>query len=272
MLCQLTGEGFAALAASVPGVEPRVIRRVAEPMSELMTVLVVALLPAGGSAAGALLAELWRTPRWVLGAALHAAVGVAMGLVSFELIPRAIETTPVWVIALLFGVGAGLSVLLSRTVEWMRGPADESSRGQWKVYATNGADLLSDGLMTGAGFAVSSGLGMLLALSQVVANAPGGFATGANFRHRGLGRSKRVFAALSYAIPAVVGAALGYLLLRGASSGAQEAALAVIAGVLLVAVVEDLVPQADRPGTARWISTSAFVLGFVFIALLTSYV
>jgi len=41
--------------------------------------------------------------------------------------------------------------------------------------------------------------------------------------------------------------------------------------MLLVATVEDLVPQADEPGTARWLSTTSFVTGFVFFALLSSY-
>ena len=241
-------------------------------MSQFITVLLVALLPVAGSATGAFLAELWRTPKWLVGASLHAAVGVAIGLVAIEFMPRALDTTPVWLIALLFGCGAGVSVLLSRAVKWFRGPTDETSRGRWQVYATTGADLFSDGVMTGAAFAVSSNLGLLLAFSQVVANVPGGFATAANFRHRGLARPYRILAAASYLLPALIGAGLGYLLLRGTSADAQNATLALIAGILLVTTVEELVPQADRPGTKRWISTTAFVLGFVFLTLLSGYV
>lgn len=241
-------------------------------MSQFLTVILIAMLPVAGSVAGAILAELWRTPKWVVGAALHAAVGVAVGLVSVELMPRALDTTPTWLIALLFGAGAGVSVLISRAVRWLRGPMDESSRGRWQVYATTGADVFSDGLMTGAAFAVSSNLGLLLATSQVVANLPGGFATGVNFRHRNLGRTWRLIAAASYILPALTGAVLGFMLLRGASSVAQDATLALVAGVLLVTTIEELVPEADRPGTRRWISTTAFVLGFVFLALLSSYV
>jgi ZIP family zinc transporter len=38
-------------------------------------------------------------------------------------------------------------------------------------------------------------------------------------------------------------------------------------GVLLLATVEDMLPQADEPGTPRWISTLAFTGGFaVFVA------
>ena len=240
-------------------------------MDQLPIVLLIALLPAVGSIGGALLAELWDTPKWLIGAALHMATGVAIGLVSIEFMPRTLETTPVWLIAVLFSVGAFLSVLLSRTVLWLRGGAGTEGAGKWQVYSTTSADLFSDGLMTGATFAVSSGLGLLLAFSQVVANMPGGFATAANFRHRGLARKWRLLSAASYALPTLVAATAGYLLLRDAGETEQNAVLALIAGVLLVTTIEELVPEADRPGTRRWVSTLGFVLGFVFIALLASH-
>ena len=240
-------------------------------MTQLLSVLLIALLPASGSIAGSLLAELWRTPKWLVGAALHMATGVAIGLVSIEFMPRTLATTPMWLIAMMFSAGAAISVMLGWTVLWFREDQARTGAGKWKVFATTGADLFSDGLMTGATFAVSSDLGLLLAFSQVVANIPGGFATAANFRQRGLERKWRLLAAASYAAPPLVGAIGGFMLLRGADEAAQGAALALVAGVLLVTTVEELVPQADRPGTLRWISTTAFVLGFVFIALLSAY-
>lgn len=126
-------------------------------------------------------------------------------------------------------------------------------------------------LMTGASSAVSSELGLILALSQVVANVPGGFATVANFRAQNIERRTRLLAAASFALPVIVGAALGFWLLRGQGEVVQDAALAFIVGVLIVTTVEDLVPQADKPGTTRWISTAAFVAGFAFFALLSAY-
>lgn len=239
-------------------------------MDGFTTVLLIALLPAAGSISGAALAELWTFPKWVIGAALHLAMGVAIGLVSMEFMPRALDTTPILLIAAMFAAGATLSVLLSWAVEAIHASAEGS--GKWQVYSTTGADLFSDGLMTGATFAVSTDLGLLLAFSQVVGNLPGGFATGANFRMRGLERKGRLAAAGLYLVPVLVGAVAGFLLLRGAAEAEKNAALALVAGVLLVTTIEELVPEADRPGTRRWISTAAFVAGFVFIALLGSLV
>lgn len=240
-------------------------------MSDFLSILMIALLPVGGNVIGSMVAELARAPRWVVGAALHAAAGVAIALVSVDLMPRVLDTTPILLIVALFAVGALFSVLLVKGVERLRRGTSGSGTGAWMVYMATAADLFSDGLMTGASSAVSSELGLLLALSQVVANVPGGFATVANFRAQNIDRRTRLLASASFAVPVIVGAALGFWLLRGADEIAQDAALAFIVGVLLVTTVEDLVPQADKPGTARWISTASFVAGFAFFALLSAY-
>ncbi len=71
--------------------------------------------------------------------------------------------------------------------------------------------------------------------------------------------------------PVFIGASLGFWLLRAASVEVQHAALAVMVGVLLLATVEDVVPQADKPGAERWVSTASFAVGFACFALLASY-
>ncbi len=240
-------------------------------MPDFFSVLAIALLPVAGNIAGTAVAELARAPRWVIGAALHAAAGVAVALVSIDLMPRVLETTPAWLLVLLFAAGAAFSVLMARAVKFLRRLVSGGSAGSWMVYMATAVDLLSDGLMTGASSAVSAELGLLLALSQVVANFPGGFATIANFRQQGVRRSVRFIAAGSLILPVIIGAAVGFYLLRGTGAGVQNAALAVIVGVLLVTTIEDLVPEADKPGAPRSISTASLVLGFGFFALLASY-
>lgn len=240
-------------------------------MSDFFGILAVALLPAAGNIAGTAVAELAKTPRWVIGAALHAAAGVAVALVSIDLMPRVLETTPAWLLVALFGAGAAFSVLMAQAVKTLRRFVAGGSAGAWMVYMATAVDLLSDGLMTGVSSAVSAELGLLLALSQVVANIPGGFATIANFHAQGVKRSVRLIAAGSLILPVMIGAGVGYYLLRGTGAGVQNAALAVIVGVLLVTTMEDLVPEADKPGASRAVSTSSLVGGFGFFALLASY-
>ena len=125
--------------------------------------------------------------------------------------------------------------------------------------------------MTGVGSAVSSALGLLLGLSQVVANIPGGFASVANFRSEGVRRQKWILIACSFALPLFFGATIGYWFLREVGADLQNAALAFVVAILLLATVEDTLPQADEPSPPRLISTVSFAGGFAFFTLLASY-
>lgn len=78
-----------------------------------------------------------------------------------------LDTTPAWLLVLLFAVGAGFSVLLAKAAKWLSELGWGGSAGAWAVYTATAANLFSDGLMTGASSAVSAELGLLLAFSQV---------------------------------------------------------------------------------------------------------
>jgi ZIP family zinc transporter len=115
-------------------------------------VLAISLILAGGNIIGSLLAESLRTPPWIIGAALHAAAGVAIAVVSVDLMPRILADTPAWLIVGAFLGGAAFSVLLPQGLRWWV-DAPERQSGAWMVYMAIAADLLSDGLMVGAGTA-----------------------------------------------------------------------------------------------------------------------
>lgn len=241
---------------------------------DLLFVLLLALLPAAGSIAGVLLAEWKQPPDWLTGAALHAAAGIATSVAAIELLPRALERTEAWHLAIAVMGGALASVALMRTTAWAKKKLATGKRrlAVWTVYTAISVDLLSDGLTTGTGAAVSSSLGLLLALSQVVANIPGGFAVTANFRKEEVPRRRRLIAAAFYPITPIVGALVGFFALRSAAPSTIGLALAFFAGLLLLATVEDLVPEADQPGTPRRVSSPAYAGGFVLFMLMAVYV
>jgi ZIP family zinc transporter len=64
---------------------------------------------------------------------------------------------------------------------------------------------------------------------------------------------------------------VGYWVLRGVGPEIQNAALACVIGVLLLATVEDTLPQADEPSPPRLISTASFAGGFALFVLFASY-
>jgi ZIP family zinc transporter len=241
-------------------------------MADFLIVLAIALLPAAGAGIGSAIAESMRTPEWVIGASLHAAAGVAIAVVSVDLMPRVLQGTPVWLAITGFLCGAAFSVLLSKGVKWIKEHLSlGGSSGAWMIYMAIAADLFRDGLMAGAGSAVSTGLGLLLGMSQVFANIPGGFAAISNFRVEGVERPVRILIAFAFALPLFVGATVGYWVLRGVGPEIQNAALAFVIGVLLLATVEDTLPQADEPSPPRLISTASFAGGFALFVLFASY-
>lgn len=236
---------------------------------EQLTLLAYAFLPAAGVIMGGLLAESVRSPKWAVGAALHAAAGIAIALICIDLMPRILETTPVWLMVLAFLIGGLVSICLAWVGGWSRRRLGTGSVGAWMVYMAVVADLTSDGLTTGAGTAVSHALGLLVASTQAVANIPGGFALTANLRDDGVDRTRRVLFSLSLLVPAMVSALAGYGVLHGRAPFVQNAALAFILGILLLATVEDVLPQGDETKPPRWISTTAFAGGFAVMALIS---
>lgn len=234
---------------------------------ELGSVLLLALLPGLGNLIGGLLA-LWSRPtRRFVGVALHAAAGIALAVISLELMPRAIEDgeTPALIAAVLGGALA--SILIAEWVGRWRG----GSAGAMMVVVATAVDLATDGLMTGAGSSVASGLGLLLAASQVVGNIPNGFAALANLGDKAA-RGQRIAILLGLPSIAVAAAGLGFVALRAAAPSLQAAALAFMTGVLLLSTIEDTVSQGDEPEPPRRYSSLAFAGGFALMMAMSELV
>lgn len=219
------------------------------------------------------LAEWREPPSWLVGGAMHAAAGLATAVAAVELVPRSIERVEIWILALSLVAGSLVSVAIGRSSRWLgRRLSRKSMRGTTVgAYVAIGLDLLSDGLMTGSGAAVEASLGVLLAVSQIIGNLPGGFAIAANFRTANIPRVQRWIMLSTYPFLPPLGAASGYLALRGSGDITVGIALAVLAGLLLTATVEEIVPEADESGAPRHISSPAFAGGFALLLLMAAY-
>ncbi len=235
-------------------------------------VLGLALLPALGNFAGGVVAELLPVSARNLNRALHAATGVVLAIVAVELIPRAIDAMSGWLVGVAFGIGGlcyvAMQQLVKRLEKRTREAADRAS--MWMVYLAVGIDLFSDGLMIGAGTAVASGLGLLLALGQVLADLPEGFATMANLRDKGVPRRRRLALAAAFALPAVGAAAFAYFVLRDQGPALQMVALTFTAGLLTVAAVEDMLTEAHDSAEDRSLSLLALIAGFVLFTFVSA--
>ena len=240
-------------------------------MSDFAIVFGLALLPALGNFSGGLLAEYLPTSKRNLNRALHAASGIVIAIVAVELVPRALGATSGWVIAVAFGFGGLAYVGLQAVVERLqKRSAGDDRTSMWMIYIAVAIDLFSDGLMIGAGSAIATSLALVLALGQVLADVPEGFATIANFKDKDVPRSRRLILGVSFAVPVLLAATLAYVLLRGQDEALKMAALVFTAGLLTVAAVEDMIVEAHEVAEDSRGSVLAFVGGFVLFTLVSA--
>lgn len=170
-----------------------------------------------------------------------------------------------------FRVGGLAYIALQAGVERLQPEAGAQGRtGMWMVYSAVAIDLASDGLVLGAGSAVSISLALVLASGQILADVPEGYASIATFRANEVPRRKRLLLSGSFVIFCRSGAVLAYFVLRQAPQTIQMAALVFVAGLLTLAGVEDILEEAheSREDTKR--SALAFLGGFVLFTLVSA--
>ncbi len=239
-------------------------------MNDFLIVIGLALLPALGNFGGGLLAEWLRPSQKTLNRALHAAAGIVLAVIAVEVMPEALRETSAWLLAGAFLAGGGAYLLVEAGVErWQRNQEASAGAGAWMVYVAVATDLMGDGLLIGAGSAISSQVGLVLALGQVLADIPEGFAVIANFRAKGVGRARRLLISASFAAPVVVAAVLAFFLLRGQGEPLQMAALVFVAGLYTLAAVEDMLREAHESAEdSRW-SAISFLAGFALFLVVS---
>jgi ZIP family zinc transporter len=244
-------------------------------MEQYWVALGFAALPACGNFAGGLIAEFSRLSNQVLSLALHFAAGIILAVVGIELMGTALQTDRPWLIALAFVLGGGFAVLLDKTIDYVscRFGKATGGTGPWMIYAGVAVDLFSDGIMIGTGATISSSLALLLALGQVSADVPEGFATVATFKKQNISRSKRILIAASFALPILIGTTIGFWAVRGAPDVYKFVLLSFTAGILMTVAVEEMVmhAHASQEGEEKGWQTMGLAAGFGLFILLSAY-
>ena len=251
-------------------------------MDDYLRALLFAAMPAVGNFAGGLLAEMLNVSQRALSLALHLAAGIIIAVVAVELIPQALQAKPPWIPILCFVLGGAFSLLIDRLTDYIgarikrSGGGDKAREvagraGPWAIFVGVAVDLFSDGVMIGTGSTLAVGLGLLLALGQVPADIPEGFATIATFKDQGVPRRTRLLLSAAFAVPIFLGVTVGYWAVRGLPEIYKLSLLAFVAGILLTVAVEEIVPQAHERGEDSRAATLLLVGGFALFALLSVY-
>lgn len=242
-------------------------------MSELLIVMGLAALPALANFVGGGLAEVLEVTARSLSLALHLAAGIVLAVVGLELMPEALQANPPWPPLVAFVAGGAVFIGLDRVVGYVQarlgGEPDRSSA--LAIFGGVSMDLFSDGIMIGTGTVLNPVLGLLLALGQMPADLPEGFAAVATLRRAGIPRKWRLAMAAAFAIPILLGAALGFLALRGAPEIVTLSVLALTGGALSAVVVEEMVSEAHAGDTST-VGPIFLTAGFALFAAISVYV
>ena len=244
-------------------------------MSEYLVVLGFAALPALGNFAGGVMAEVLRVSERALSLALHLAAGIVLAVVGLELMPEALEASSPWVPLLAFVAGGAAFIGLDHTIGYVQarlgGGEDERQGSALAIFSGVSLDLFSDGVMIGTATVLNPGLGLLLAMGQVPADVPEGFAAVATLRNAGISRKRRFLLSAAFAIPIFVGATLGYFALRDAPEIVTLSVLALTGGALVAVVVEEMISEAHEGETSQ-MGPLFLTAGFALFGAISVYI
>ena len=241
-------------------------------MSEFLVVLGFAALPAAGNFFGGVLAEVFRVSERTLSLALHLAAGIVLAVVGLELMPEALGSDLPWIPLLAFVAGGAAFIGLDRAVGYVqaRMGGGDKERGALAIFSGVSIDLFSDGVMIGTGTVLNPALGLLLAVGQVPADVPEGFAAIATLRSAGISRKKRIAMAAAFAIPILLGATIGYWALRDAPEIITLSVLALTGGALTAVVVEEMIGEAHEGDTSQ-LGPVFLTAGFALFGAISVY-
>ncbi len=239
-------------------------------MNEFSLVFAIALLTAGLTYLGAPLAERFDVPDRVISAALQFAAGIITALVGLSLMPPAVRYGIPSGVALAFFLGGALFVafeyvsgqqLAAKAV----GDAEVTSLG---LYAGVLVDMLIDGMVIGIGSTLTLATGILLALGIATSTLPLAFVATATAKRQGIPSAQRRLLSWLFVLCIVVGALLGYGLLREQSLALRLTLIAFASGFLITTVTQSLIPEANKEGEPSFAGI-LFVGGISLYALMT---
>ena len=240
-------------------------------LGEFLIVLGLAALPAAGNFFGGVLAEMFRVSERTLSLALHLAAGIVLAVVGLELMPEALDTDLPWIPLLAFVGGGAIFIGLDRAIGYVQGRmGGGENAGPLAIFFGVSMDLFSDGVMIGTATTLNPALGLLLALGQVPADLPEGFAAIATLRNAGIKRKRRLLLAAGFAVPILAGAALGFLALRQAPEIVTLSVLALTGGALVAVVVEEMIGEAHEGETSR-LGPIFLTAGFALFGAISVY-
>lgn len=239
-------------------------------MNEFLVVMGIAFVAAFLTYLGAPVAEKFDVPYGVVSAALQFAAGIITAVVALSLMPPAVRAgPPVWVVLAFFLGGAFFVSLEYFSAQKLAAkPATDTNVTSLGLYFGILIDLVIDGVVIGIASTLTLATGLLLALGMAVSTAPLAFVTISTAKRQGVSIDHRHLLSILFVVCIMVGAIVGYGLLRNQSLAVRLILIALASGFLITTVTQSLIPEANREGEPTFAGIF-FVGGLSLYALFT---
>ncbi|MBP6017064.1 MAG: hypothetical protein KA586_10120 [Candidatus Promineofilum sp.] len=243
-------------------------------MNDFLLVLGVALLAAFLTYLGAPIAERFDAPPRIVSGALQFAAGIITALVALSLMPPAVRDGSLVAVALMFFIGGALYVVFEYySAQKMadRAAKSGSTAISLGLYVGILVDLVIDGIVIGIGATLTVMTGLLLALGMAISTLPLAFVTTSTAKRQGVSKENRRLLSIAYFLCVLVGAMVGFLLLRNVALDLRLALIALASGFLITTVTQSMIPEANKAGEPSFAGI-LYLAGVLIYALLTIFV
>lgn len=256
---------------------------------DLLLVVTISGVAAVASVVGGLLAIWHRSSTLISSLAFGVASGALIGTVTLEMLPTALESGALAVVAIGFAAGMLSLFLFDLVVHggWIVGEHADQRRIVRRYHRRRGsgsqvlvlaggtsAEELVEGLAIGVGAAIEPSLAFVVALAIAIDNLAEGMSVGELIRDETPDRARAMPRVLAWTgtigLALFVSSMVGWFALRGVPPTVLSALLAAGAGAMLYLTLSSLVPEGEArqyQGSATLASGVSFALILVLSAL-----
>lgn len=241
-------------------------------MSTLPLVTLIGLLAGTlGTASGGTLATLVRPGQRFVGGTLGFSAGIMLAVLTFDLLPQAIETGGAVLGVAGLILGTLLIVVADRFIPHQHAFGTGRKARLLRASLVIGVGIamhnLPEGLAIGAGYVHQPGLGLAVAIAIGVHNVPEGLAMGLSLRIAGVSAIRVITATFLAGLPMGIGALLGGML-GTASPSVLALSLGFAAGAMLFTACDELIPSANELSNgheAAFGTTAGLIAGLLIL-------
>lgn len=219
------------------------------------------------------LAGLIKKPKKImLYGSLAFAASMMIGISFFQLIPEAMEVTPLYMVTISFFIGVTIMWIVDKTLphinpELMKKEKPSVKKSVTMLVVGMGLHNIPEGLAIGVGFALEPALGTMIALGIAAQDIPENIATIVPLYALTKNKIKSFVIVTITILFELIGFIIGYFFLEKMSLEILGISLTLAAGFMVYISVEELIPAAQIKQNLK-VGTIGLVSGLICVLLL----